>query len=35
MGISLISTITDKQNLPINVIVESYNEISLSFLLII
>ena len=29
MGISVILTITDKQNLHINVIVESYNEISL------
>ena len=29
MGIYVISTITDKQNLHINVIVESYNEINL------
>ena len=29
MGISVILTITDKQNLHINVIVENYNEISL------
>ena len=29
MGIYVILTITDKQNLHINVIVESYNEISL------
>ena len=29
MGISVILTITDKQNLHINVIVESYHEIGL------
>ena len=29
MGISVIVTITDKQNLHISVIVENYNEISL------